>query len=101
MGADGHISYFDADIVEKIKEEVQKKYPDEEICFYGYTCSYTVAAHRVVMSYWDSDLRGLCGWGAEGSQIEEDPEGRNEGQKEFAKRIVTEAIVVEDQEVWT
>lgn len=102
MGANGRIAYFDADKVEKIKKEVREKYPDEKVYFRGYRCDYTVNGRKVVLSYWGDNA--WCGWGAEGSQLRDSCWGidePSEAQKEFAKRIATEAVIVEDQEVWT
>ena len=99
MGADGHIAYFDKNKVKQIKEEVKEKYPHQDFNFDGYECSYTVNNKEVCVSYWDNSAHGSK-WGAEGSQLS-DYYDNNEAQKEFAKRIAAEALIIEDQEVWT
>jgi hypothetical protein len=99
MGADGHIAYFDADMVDKIQEEIKLKYPTQQIDHRESGCNYTVNGKRVYLSYW-GDNADWCGWGAEGSLLS-DYENNNEATQEFAKRVSQEAIVVADHEVWT
>lgn len=99
MGADGHIAYFDREKVNQIQKEIEEKYNTKEVYFNGYSPEYEVNGKKVLLAYW-GDNASWCGWGAEGSQLN-DYEENSEAVKEFAKRIATEAIVVEDQEVWT
>lgn len=99
MGASGNIAYFDKEKVEQILKEVKKKYRIDNIYFRGFSCKYMVDGKEVYLAYW-GDNATWCHWGAEGSQLNEWNNG-NDGQKEFARRIAEEAIVVENQTVWT
>jgi hypothetical protein len=116
MGSDGHIRFYDQGKVDRISEEINHKYNlkgDHKIRFPGYKCPFTVNGQPCYVIYWDSNSR---------KEIIENPKGWRKAKKimdswhdwdfqynkaelrifkEFEERCNAEAILVEDQEVWT
>jgi len=121
MGSDGHIRIYDYYKVCKIRNELNKQIPNRQdwLSFPGYILGWTVNNQQACLIYWD------CGLGRKETHPKD--KGGFEGQweqelywyktyakehggfhktllklfQEFRDRCDKEAILIEDQEVWT
>ena len=116
MGADGHIAIYHYAKVEKILKEINETIPDRKnwFLFPGYKLNWTVNNQPACLVYWDHGIGRKSKYGFKGQwQYELEYyiyNARAEGGywKElankwliFRERCDKEAVIVEDQEVWT
>lgn len=115
MGARGCITFYDMGKVDKICKELNHKYGlhgAEALVGIGYKCDFRVNGQPCYVVYWDSVSRKrelnkkmvLKIWKAMDTWHNWDF-AKTKDQlrifKEFEDRCNAEAILVEDQEVWT
>ena len=124
MGADGHIRFYDQGKVDKICNEINVKHGlkgNHRVSFPGYLCNFRVNGQPCYLVYWDSPGRKY-NMKPRKTQIVKFNNGEVISHKsmdswhdydwcetkeklriikEFEDRCNAEAILVEDQEVWT
>jgi len=107
MGADGHIRFYDQGKVDKITNEINLKYElrgSNRVSIPAYACDFRVNGQYCYIYYWECQS---------GDRVKNNFEYVMEACKklgdyaklkawgEFENRCDKEAILVEDQEVWT
>lgn len=114
MGSDGHIAIYSYAKVRNILKEINATIPDKKnwLSFPGYILGWRVNNQEACLVYWD------CGMGHKHAYLGQWQyeleyyirEAQKEGGywkdlakkfSEFRDRCNAEAIIVEDQEVWT
>ena len=116
MGSDGHIRYYDQGKVDKICNEINLEHGlkgDKRVSFPGYKCDYRVNGQPCYLIYWDCPGRKHNINSKDGTVKSHkvmdswhDWDFQYDKQflrikQEFEDRCNAEAILVEDQEVWT
>jgi hypothetical protein len=112
MGADGHIRFYDQGKVDRICKEINLKYKlkgNEKLAGIGYKCDFFVNGQPCYVIYWDSFSRkdvvksNLPGKTMDTWHNYDFCKTKEQLRifKEFEDRCNEEAILVEDQEVWT
>lgn len=97
MGADGHIKFYDKLKVDKICKElrIKHKYP---VRFPLIICNFTVNGKACYLDYWEEGGHINCGLDREYGAY---PQHKKYIWDELKKRCNSEAILVEDVEIWT
>jgi len=99
MGADGHIRFYDQGKVDKICGEINLKHGlkgNKQVHFPGYKCNFRVNGQPCYLIYWESQsMDSWHNWDFQETKT------FLRIKKEFENRCNAEAILVEDQEVWT
>lgn len=116
MGARGFITFYDQGKVDHICNEINHKYNlkgDERLFGIGYKCDFRVNGQPCYVTYWDSCSRKEGVKSKDGTVKSRKVMdtwhdwdfAKNKEQlrifKEFEDRCNAEAVLVEDQEVWT
>ena len=116
MGADGHIRFYDQGKVDRICREINLRYGlkhEESLNGIGYKCDFRVNGQPCYVVYWDTCSRKEAVKSKSGNvRLRKTMDtwhnwdfAKTKEQlrifKEFEDWCNTEAILVEDQEVWT
>jgi hypothetical protein len=116
MGADGHIRFYDQGKVDRICSEINFKHGlegNKRVHFPGYKCDFRVNGQPCYVIYWDSPGRKFNMRSKKGEvKSKKDMDSWHNWdfqetkaflviKKEFEDRCNAEAVLVEDQEVWT
>ena len=103
MGSDGHIRFYDQGKVDRILQEINHKYNlkgDHKMKYPGYKCDFRINGQPCYIVYWTcgcakKDMNSWHDWDFSFNKEE------LRILKEFEDRCNAEAILVEDQEIWT
>lgn len=116
MGSDGHIRFYDQGKVDRICNEINFKHGlkgNERLSGIGYKCDFRVNGQPCYVTYWDNCSRKEIVSSKSGKvKLRKTMDTWHDWDfaktkqqlrifKEFQDRCNAEAILVEDQEVWT
>lgn len=97
MGADGHIRFYDKLKVDKICRELRIKHK-YSVHFPGIVCDFRVNGQYCYLDYWEAG-------GNMKSHVDQYylafPKEKKYIWNEFKQRLNSEAILVDDLEIWT